>query len=51
MKQIKKDTLCYYCLGCNKQESEDYKPVKRCNNFVSGYEDWQDKLREELKKK
>lgn len=51
MKQIKKDTLCYYCLGCNKQENEDYKLVKRCNNFVSGYEDWQDKLREELKKK
>lgn len=50
MKQIKKDTLCYYCLGCNKQESEDYKPVKRCNNFVSGYENWQERLREELKK-
>ena len=30
MKQIKKNTLCYYCLGCNKQESEEYKPVMRC---------------------
>lgn len=44
MKQIKKNTLCYYCLGCNKQESEDYKSV------IKGIENWQEKLREELKK-
>ncbi len=50
MKQTKKNTLCYYCLGCNKQESEDYKPVIRCKNFMAGAENWQEKLREELKK-
>ena len=27
MKQIEKNTLCYYCLGCNKQADTDYKPV------------------------
>ena len=48
MKQIGKNTLCYYCLGC-KEESikEEEKPGK---NFVPGIENWQDKLREELKK-
>nr|DAI65616.1 MAG TPA: hypothetical protein [Caudoviricetes sp.] len=50
MKQIKKNTLCYYCLGCNKQESEEYKPVIRCKNFIQGIENWQEKLRKELKK-
>lgn len=50
MKQIKKNTLCYYCLGCSKQENDDYKPVMRCKSFVAGIENWQEKLREELKK-
>ena len=50
MKQIERNTLCYYCLGCIKQESEDYKPVMRCKNFTAGIEKWQEKLREELKK-
>lgn len=49
MKQIKKNTLCYYCLGCNKQESEEYKPVMRCKGFVPGIENWQERLRKELK--
>jgi hypothetical protein len=50
MKQTKKNTLCYYCLGCNKQESEDYKPVMRCKSFTAAIEIWQENLREELKK-
>lgn len=50
MKQIKKNALCYYCLGCSKQENEDYKSVIRCKDFVQGIENWQEKLREGLKK-
>ena len=50
MKQIKKNTLCYYCLGCSKQENYDYEPVMRCKSFVAGIENWQERLREELKK-
>ena len=50
MKQIEKNTLCYYCLGCNKQEDTDYKSVMRCKGFVPGINNWQEKLREELKK-
>lgn len=49
MQQIEKNTLCYYCLGCNKQESEEYKSVMRCKNFVPGVENWQERLRKELK--
>ena len=51
MKQIKKNTLCYYCLGCNKQEEIDYKPVMRCKGFCVGIENWQELLRKELQKK
>lgn len=50
MQQIKKNTLCYYCLGCNKQENEYYKPVIRCKDFMVGIENWQEELREEPKK-
>lgn len=28
MKQIEKNTLCYYCLGCNKQADTDYLEAK-----------------------
>ncbi|MCI8518574.1 MAG: hypothetical protein HFJ51_00025 [Clostridia bacterium] len=50
MKQIEKSNICNYCFGCNKEEQEEFKPVMRCENFVSAIEDWQEKLREELKK-
>lgn len=50
MKQLSKNTLCYYCLGCNKQENMDFKAIMRYKNFTAGTENWQEKLREELKK-
>lgn len=49
MKQIKNNTLCFYCMGCNKLECEEFKPVLRCKDFVAGIEGWQEKLRKELK--
>ncbi len=49
-KAIEKDKLCYYCLGCNKLETE-FEGVRNCKNFISGIQNWQDKIREELKKK
>ena len=52
MRQIKENNIAIInCLGCNKQEDIDYKPVMRCKGFVPGVENWQEKLREELKKK
>jgi hypothetical protein len=29
---------------------ETFEPVKRCQGFVPGYTEWQEKFREELKK-
>lgn len=49
MEQIPKNKLCYYCMGCNQQGNSDYKPVNRCNDFMAGIENWQEKLREEQK--
>lgn len=51
MKQIESNTLCYYCMGCNKQEDIDYKAVMRCKRFFAGIENWQELLRKELQKK
>lgn len=48
MKQIKKNTLCYYCLGCNKLELIEFNEVMRCKNFTAGVENWQELLRKEL---
>lgn len=50
MSQVSKDKLCYYCLGCVKEEEKKFKAVNRCKNFVPGRENWQEKIREELKK-
>lgn len=50
MKQIDKKYLCYYCLGYNAEEQEDFTPRQRCEGFVPGIKDWQVKWREELKK-
>ena len=51
MKQLEKDNLCYYCLGCPAEESEDFKPVMRCKEFVPDRENWREMLEKELKKK
>jgi len=48
MKQIDKQYLCYYCLGCQKEELETFEPVMRCKNFIPGYVDWQERMRKEL---
>nr|DAR72084.1 MAG TPA: hypothetical protein [Caudoviricetes sp.] len=50
MKQIDKKYLCYYCLGCNAEEQDNFIPKQRCKGFVPGIKDWQTKWREELKK-
>lgn len=50
MKEIDKKYICYYCLGCNAEEQENFTPRQRCKNFMPGIKDWQVKWREELKK-
>lgn len=51
MKQIDKQYLCFYCMGCMKEELETFEPVMRCKNFIPEYADWQEQIRKELKKK
>lgn len=50
MKQLSKDTLCYYCLGCNKLEDEKFEGVRNCKNFMPGIENWRELIEKELKK-
>lgn len=49
MKQIDNKKLCYYCLGCNQLENENFIGVMRCKSFVSGMTDWQEKWKEKMK--
>ena len=30
------ETLCKTCMGCNKQELDNFKEVYRCNNYAKG---------------
>jgi hypothetical protein len=50
MQQIDNKKICKYCLGCNKLEDKNFKGVMNCKNFISGYENWTEMRREELKK-
>lgn len=36
---MKIETKCKTCLGCNKQELEDFKEVYRCENYIRGREE------------
>lgn len=49
--QIKKDQLCYYCLGCNKLLDINFKGTRNCKYFMAGIADWQVLIREELKER
>lgn len=42
--------LCKYCLGCNKEELENFEPRINCKDFVPAYKDWQEKYYSALKK-
>ena len=47
--QIKKDQLCYYCLGCNKLLDVNFKGTRNCKYFMAGIDNWQVLIREKLK--
>ena len=40
MKQIEKNKICYYCLGCNRLEEKNFNGVIKCNYFMTGRDDW-----------
>ncbi len=50
MEQIKGIYICKYCLGCNAEETDDFKPKKSCKNFIQAYENWQEDFYKEISK-
>ena len=50
MKQIEDEYICKYCMGCNEEELEWFKPKMNCKNFVQAYSDWQKRYYEGVKK-
>jgi len=54
MAELRSDTLCKYCLGCNKLENYNFIGTRNCKSFIPGYKNWRDlyenSLKENLKK-
>ena len=42
MAELKGDTLCKYCLGCNKLMNINYIGIRSCKKFAPGYENWRE---------
>ena len=42
--------ICKYCTGCLRLEDENFKSRYRCKDFEANQINWQERLREELKK-
>lgn len=34
--ELNKNSLCYTCLGCNKLEIEQFRGTNKCENYVRG---------------
>lgn len=49
MKQIDNKKLCKFCMGCERLTDENFAGVMRCNNFMAGQADWQEKWKEQMK--
>lgn len=50
MKQISNKKICFYCLGCNKLEDEEFEGVGRCGNFTASSNNWQEKWKKSLER-
>lgn len=42
--------ICKYCSGCMRLELDDFKSVYRCKDFEPAQVNWEQYIREELKK-
>lgn len=43
--------ICKYCTGCLRLEDENFKSRYRCKDFEPNQMNWEDLIKEELKKK
>lgn len=50
MKQLENSTVCKYCYGCNKLET-DFEGVKNCKDFVPAVKDWYEEYVKSFKEK
>lgn len=48
MKQIEKDKLCYYCLGCQLLEGQ-FEGIRNCKRFTPDRENWHEQMKEVMK--
>lgn len=42
MAELKDDTLCKYCLGCNNLENYNFIGTRNCKGFIPGYKNWRE---------
>lgn len=50
MQQLKEDTICKYCLGCNKLLNMNFNGTRNCKKFIAGYINWRELYERALKK-
>ena len=43
MKQIDDNKKCKTCLGCNRLENESFAGIYRCENYVKGVNEYEEK--------
>lgn len=43
--------ICKYCIGCLRLEDENFQSKYRCKDFEANQVNWEQLIREELKKK
>lgn len=39
-------TICYSCLGCNRLEIKSFQGTYRCNNYIRGTNDFQNRRKD-----
>ena len=50
MRQISNKKICFYCLGCNKLEDEEFEGLMRCENIIPSKRNWQDEWKKNLER-
>ena len=48
MKQLEKDKLCNYCIGCNLLEIDTFNGIRNCWNFEKYKDNWYEEYYKEL---
>lgn len=49
MELLKKNCICYYCIGCNRLELEEFHGIANCKNFTASEDGWFEKFINQFK--